>query len=167
MGGRKNYRSKSHKIKPQWEDEDPTQLRNSSQPSPEEDAKLFHEAVTSGKILQKDDDIVVPPSSGRMGAKRVERYEIDLHGLTVEAAQRYVIEAIEGILSKSKGQVVNIRVITGKGHRSRGREPQLIHSIHHVVESRFKSRLVSIEVSPHELKIGDSYLKGHFDLKIR
>jgi DNA-nicking Smr family endonuclease len=167
MGGSKNHRSKSHKIKPEWEDEQPTQLENPSQSTEEEESKLFLEAATFGKILKKDNDKPVSPSPERHDTKRLDRFDIDLHGLTVEEAQRYVIQAIEEILSKSKGQVVNIRVITGKGHRSRGREPQLIHSIHHVVESRFKSRLVSIEVSPHELKIGDSYLKGHFDLKIR
>jgi hypothetical protein len=36
-----------------------------------------------------------------------------------------------------------------------------------VVEARFKDRLINIEVSPHELQIGGTYIKGHFDMKIR
>ena len=167
MSGSKKHRKKSHKITPEWEDEDSTQPRNPSKPTTEEEAKLFHEAVNFGKIMQKDREILPPPTSKRTGAKTRDRYDIDLHGMTVEEAQRHVIDAIEDILANAKGQAVNIRVITGKGHRSRDRGPQLIHSIHHIVESRFKSRLISIEVSPHELKIGNTYLKGHFDLKIR
>jgi|LakMenEpi03Aug12_release.lakeMendotaPanAssembly.Ray.scaffolds.fasta_scaffold52737_1 DNA-nicking Smr family endonuclease len=165
MSGPKKHPDKKSKITPHWEDEEKTTgTGHPSRPSAEEEAKLFQEAVKTGKIPRKDEE---QTPSYRSITKKIERYDIDLHGLTVEEAQRHVVKAIEDILASAKGQTVNIRVITGKGHRSRGGEPQLIHSIHHVVEARFKSRLISIEVSPHELKIGDSYLKGHFDLKIR
>ena len=165
MSGPKRPSEKKSKITPHWEDDEETTVPGQpSRPSAEEEAKLFHEALKSGKIPRKDEEHSATYRSIR---KKIERYDIDLHGLTVEEAQRHVIKAIEDLLASAKGQPVNIRVITGKGHRSRGREPQLIHSIHHVVETRFKARIISIEVSPHELKIGDSYFKGHFDLKIR
>jgi DNA-nicking Smr family endonuclease len=164
MSGPKKNPNKKHKITPIWEDEEPVSSSNPSKLSAEEEAKLFHEAVKFGKVPKKDDE---SKPSKILSKKKIDRHDIDLHGLTVEEAQRHVVRAIEDILANAKGQIISIRVITGKGHRSRGREPQLIHSIHHVVESRFKSRLISIEVSPHELKMGDSYLKGHFDLKIR
>jgi DNA-nicking Smr family endonuclease len=165
MSRPKRPSEKKSKITPHWEDEEETTgTGHPSRPSAEEEAKLFHEAVKTGKIPRKDEE---HSPSYRPTKKKIERYDIDLHGLTVEEAQRHVVKGIEDILASAKGQTVNIRVITGKGHRSRGGEPQLIHSIHHVVESRFKSRLISIEVSPHELKIGDAYFKGHFDLKIR
>ena len=170
MSGPKKNPDKKHKITPVWEDEEQVSSSNPSKLSAEEEAKLFHEAVKFGKVPKKDDESKLSkPSkpSAILSKKKIDRHDIDLHGLTVEEAQRHVVRAIEDILANAKGQTVNIRVITGKGHRSRGREPQLVHSIHHVVESRFKSRLISIEVSPHELKMGDSYLKGHFDLKIR
>ena len=167
MSGPKKHPEKKRKITPQWEDEEPVISSNPSKPSAEEEAKLFHEAVKFGKVPKKDEESKASKPSAILSKKKIDRHDIDLHGLTVEEAQRHVVRAIEDILANAKGQTVNIRVITGKGHRSRGREPQLVHSIHHVVESRFKSRLISIEVSPHELKMGDSYLKGHFDLKIR
>jgi DNA-nicking Smr family endonuclease len=78
-----------------------------------------------------------------------------------------VISAINDILALAKGQTVEIRIITGKGHHSKGRAPQLISEIHHVVEATFSQRIVSIEVSPHELNLGGMYLKGHFDVKLR
>lgn len=167
MSDPKYPNNKKKKMKIQWEDQDPLQKPNPLRLDPEAESKLFHDAVKFGKIHIKDNNPDPKPASQPKPKSKSERYDIDLHGLTVEEAQRHVVKAIEDILASAKGQTVNIRVITGKGHRSRGGEPQLIHSIHHVVESRFKSRLISIEVSPHELKIGDSYLKGHFDLKIR
>jgi len=167
MNGSKKNPNKKPKITPHWEDENPIDPKTSTRPSPAEEAKLFQDAVEFGKIHRKDDEHIPSSRSYHPTSKKIDRHDIDLHGLTVDEAQRHVVNAIEDILDKARGQIVHIRVITGKGHRSRGREPQLVHSIHHVVESRFKSRLISIEVSPHELKMGDSYLKGHFDLKIR
>lgn len=167
MNGNKRKTTKNKKIPVQWEEQEDIPKKNGLRPTPEEDAKLFHEAVRFGKIPRKDLELEESRGIKSHTKKKTDRYDIDLHGMTVDEAQRYVVNAIEEILASSKGQPVTIRVITGKGHGSRDRGPQLIHSIHHVVESRFKSRLISIEVSPHELKIGNSYLKGHFDLKIR
>lgn len=151
----------------EWENQPDNCESHSPSPTLEEESKLFLEAIRSGKILEKDEMQGSQNSALVRSRKRINRYEVDLHGMTVETAQHYVINAIQDILVAAKGQVITIRVITGKGHRSKDRGPQLVHAIHHVVEARFKSRLISIEVSPHELKLGDSYFKGHFDLKIR
>lgn len=167
MSGSKNKTNKNKKTPVQWEEPEDIPTKNGLRPNPEEDAELFHEAVRFGKIHRKDLESEQNPEAKSRPKKKNDRYDIDLHGMTVDEAQHYVVNAIDDILAGAKGQTVTIRVITGKGNRSRDRGPQLIHSIHHVVESRFKSRLISIEVSPHELKIGNTYLKGHFDLKIR
>ncbi len=168
MSGTKNKNTRKSKITPEWVDEEETsQIQSPTKRTTEEDAKLFRDAIEFERIPQKD---LQTPTQERRHAKTKkasERQDIDLHGLTVEEAQRHVVRVIQDILANAKGQTVSIRVITGKGHGSRDRGPQLIHSIHHVVESTFKSRLISMEVSPHELKIGNRYLKGHFDLKIR
>jgi DNA-nicking Smr family endonuclease len=160
---------------PEWEDEDkdPEQPREQSVQTARErdeaDTKLFLEAASQGPIISKDKDTTVDGStrSGKPRAQKVSnRHEIDLHGMTVDEARRYVIAMINSLLAQAKGQTLDIRVITGKGNNSRG-QPQLISSIHHVVEEQFRHRLVSIEVSPHELQISGRYLKGHFDIKIR
>lgn len=168
MSGTKNKTIKKSKITPEWVDEEETsQIQSPKKRTTEEDAKLFRDAIEFERIPQKD---LQTPAQERPHAKTKkasERHDIDLHGMTVEEAQRHVVRAIEDILANAKAQTVNIRVITGKGHHSPNKRPQLLYSIHHVVEERFKTRLVSIEASPHLLKIGDSYLKGHFDLKIR
>jgi DNA-nicking Smr family endonuclease len=167
MSKPKNNNIQKDKLRIKWEDQELPSKLVLTKSSADKDAELFHEAIKIDKIRVKDEDTQPTKSNKSPPKKRKDRHDIDLHGLTVEQAQKHVIRSIEHILDDAKGQPVNIRVITGKGNRSRERGPQLIHSIHHVVEARFKSRIISIDVSPHELKIGDSYLKGHFDLKIR
>jgi DNA-nicking Smr family endonuclease len=167
MSGTKNKNTKKSKINPEWIDEKQPEEQGSTRLTVEQEAKLFHDAIEFGRIPQKDIAVESRTKNPTKSKKSNERHDIDLHGLTVEEAQRHVVRAIEDILTNAKGQIVNIRVITGKGHHSPNKRPQLLHSIHHIVEDRFKSRLISIDASPHLLKIGDSYLKGHFDLKIR
>lgn len=151
----------------EWENQGDNSANHSPSSKLEEEAELFLEAIRSGTIIEKDKAQESQNPARVRSRKRIDRYEVDLHGMTVETAQHYVITAIQEILIAAKGQIITIRVITGKGQRSKDRSPQLVHAIHPVVEARFKSRLISIEVSPHELKLGDSYFKGHFDLKIR
>jgi DNA-nicking Smr family endonuclease len=160
-------------LTPQWEDEDPDvstdQDINTAREREEEAARLFLEAAARGPVITKDKDTAADSNtrSGKPRSHKVSnRHEIDLHGMTVDEARRYAVATINALLAQAKGQALDIRVITGKGHNSKG-QPQLISSIHHVVEDTFKHRLISIEVSPHELQIGDTYLKGHFDLKIK
>lgn len=160
-------RNKKSKMKVNWDDHDINNKNVLERSNSADDEKLFHDAAMFGKIIRKDETIERSNFSPIPAKKKIVRHNIDLHGLTVAEAQNYVVKAIEDLLASAKGQIITIRVITGKGHRSRDRSPQLVHAIHHIVEARFKSRLISIEVSPHELKLGDSYFKGHFDLKIR
>jgi len=161
-------RKSTPSLTPEWEDEVLPEAHEDPKIKQEEEAKLFRDAFERGPIALKDNELneVGRKQKGR-AAQKSSLHEIDLHGLTVREAQNHVIRSIDAILDHAKGQTVSIRIITGKGHRSQGREPQLISSIHHVVESTFRHRLISIEVSPHELKLGGSYLKGHFDLKIK
>ncbi len=154
---------------PEWEEEEMT---NDTAIDPrirqEEEAKLFREALETQKFRPKDDDLENEKSrNAHRTQKSAARHTIDLHGLTVAEAQTYVIRAINDVLTNANGQVVDIRIITGKGHHSKGRAPQLISEIHHVVEATFRKRIVTIEVSPHELNLGGMYLKGHFDVKLR
>ncbi len=167
MSRTKNKNTKKSKINPEWIDEEQPEEQGPTKLTNEQEAKLFHDAIEFERIPQKDVDARDATKKIIKPKKSNARHDIDLHGLTVEEAQHHVIRAIEDILANARGQTVNIRVITGKGHHSPNKKPQLLHSIHRVVEERFKSRLISIEASPHLLKIGDSYLKGHFDLKIK
>jgi DNA-nicking Smr family endonuclease len=169
----KKPHKKKPPLSPQWEDEEPEasreQLIKQEQQRQEDAERMFLDAVERGPVITKDKESASDSrtKSGKSRAhKASDRHEIDLHGMTVDQARRYVIAAIDNILAQAKGQPVDIRVITGKGHNSKG-QPQLISSIHHVVEARFKDRLINIEVSPHELQIGGTYIKGHFDMKIR
>ena len=158
-------------LKPEWEDEEISETLEDPRlkEEEEEEARLFKEAVEKGPVPQKDNDKQIPtrtntPKSPKSASSR---HDIDLHGMTVSEAQDYVIHTITALLDQAKGQPIDIRIITGKGHHSQGRQPQLISSIHHVVEARFRQRIIHIEASPHELRLGGAYLKGHFDLRIK
>lgn len=165
---KKPYYNKDPLV-PEWEDEQPIEKPIDPKIKQEEDARLFKESIERGIFPPKDKDSDDNErfSKSKRTQKTSNRHDIDLHGLTVSEAQSYVIKAIEDILSQAKGQPVDIRIITGKGHHSAGRRPQLISEIHHVVEAKFRHRLITIEASPHELNLGGHYLKGHFDLRIK
>lgn len=156
-------------LEPEWEDETPSEIPVDPKIKQEEEARLFREAVEKGLFAAKEskEEEEQRLSNSARSKRSPSRHEIDLHGMTVSNAQSYVIDAINNILSQAKGQPVDIRIITGKGHHSKGRQPQLISEIHHIVESTFRHRLITIEASPHELNLGGMYLKGHFDLRIK
>lgn len=163
--------SKSKKtFSPEWEEEEDHQDNSELEARirEEQEALLFLETVQKQKFQPKDSEQELEKiKNAQRTQKSASRHTIDLHGMTVADAQAYVVRTIHDILSQAKGQSVDIRIITGKGHHSKGRGPQLISEIHHVVESTFRQRIVSIEVSPHELNLGGVYLKGHFDVKLR
>ena len=156
-------------LKPEWEDEETSENQEDPRLKEEDEARLFKEAVEKGPAPVKDKDQSHPPKTHTHKSPKPSssRHDIDLHGMTVSEAQDYVIHTITALLDQSKGQPIDIRIITGKGHHSQGRRPQLISSIHHVVEARFRQRIIHIEASPHELQLGGAYLKGHFDLRIK
>lgn len=153
---------------PDWEDESTTVLPKNRQNQDELDAKIFREAIESANFEPKKIEDSKSHMSTRAKPKHDTsgRYEIDLHGMTLAQAENHVIASINRLLDQHKGHALELRIITGKGNHSKGR-PQLVTSIHHIVESTFRHRIISIEVSPHELQLSGYYLKGHFDLKIK
>lgn len=156
-------------LEPEWEDEELIEQPINPKIKQEEEAKLFKEALENDSFQAKESEAERTErfANNKRSQKKNARHDIDLHGMTVADAQDYVVQAIQEILSHAKGQPVEIRIITGKGHHSVGRQPQLISEIHYVVEAKFRHRLISIEASPHELNLGGTYLKGHFDLRIK
>ena len=172
----KNHHYLRPPFEPAWEDEATPEVSIDPRLKQEEESRLFKHTIENTKIPAKDrykekraeSDQLTQKSIAR-GAKQSAngRMDIDLHGMTVREAQHHVVNTIQMMLDQSKGQVLEIRIITGKGNNSQGGRPQLISSIHHVVESRFSERIISMEVSPHELKLGGTYVKGHFDLRIK
>jgi DNA-nicking Smr family endonuclease len=167
-------------FEPDWEDEEahesPQKILENSRLKQEEDSRLFKDAFEHGKIPVKDSAKEISENfanhSGNSKQRPTKksssgRMDIDLHGMTVKEAQHHVIHAISTMLDQAHGRVLEIRVITGKGNHSQGRQPQLISSIHHIVEARFNDRIISMEVSPHEIQLGGAFVKGHFDLRIK
>ncbi len=164
------------RFEPEWEDEAKAEEPVDPRLKQEEEARLFKHTIENTKIHVKDrekeksaeTDRLAQSSNARSAKKSTSgRIDIDLHGMTVREAQHHALHTIQTMLDQSKGQILDIRIITGKGNHSAGGKPQLISSIHHVVESRFRDNIISIEVSPHEIKLGGHFVKGHFDLRIQ
>jgi DNA-nicking Smr family endonuclease len=163
-------------FEPEWEDEAVPETPIDSRLKEEEESRLFKYTIENAKIPVKDHekekraqaDQLAHNSKTRTAKKSSSgRVDIDLHGMTVREAQNHVLHTIQTLIDQSQGKILDIRIITGKGNNSAGGKPQLISSIHHVVEARFSERIISMEVSPHELKLGGSFVKGHFDLRIK
>ncbi len=163
-------------FEPQWEDEAAPDARIDPRLKEEEESKLFKHTIENAKIPLEDcekekraqADQMDQHSKSRTAKKSPSgRVDIDLHGMTVREAQNHVLHTIQTLIDQSQGKTLDIRIITGKGNNSAGGKPQLISSIHHVVEARFAARIISMEVSPHELKLGGSFVRGHFDLRIK
>lgn len=122
----------------------------------EEHLALFKPKAKSADRPQRTDH------SKRVSSSVVE---IDLHGLTVEQAERQVMEVIESHLL-SQGERT-FKVITGKGRHSQTGRGVLIREIHLFVRHRFGPRIVRIEESPDEVRIGGDAIRGHFHVTLK
>lgn len=87
---------------------------------------------------------------------------LDLHGLTLDEAQRSIEN---NILSLKRGRH-RVRIITGRGHHSPKGQGVLAREIHGFVMTRFSNKIASIDASPHEITLGGMPIKGSFDVVI-
>lgn len=90
--------------------------------------------------------------------------EVDLHGMTVEQAQRAVDSAIARL---PRGQEIKLRVITGKGIHSGPEGGVLGRDIHYHVATRYRSAIVRLDESPADVRLGGVPIRGHFDVTLR
>ena len=92
---------------------------------------------------------------------------IDLHGMTLDEAKRYVEAQINNVLAQQGKHT--IRVITGKGLHSSDAfgGGVLAKEIHAFVKSRFGRFITKIQESPHEVAIDGIPIRGHFDVSLQ
>ncbi|RZA23622.1 MAG: hypothetical protein EOP10_12240 [Proteobacteria bacterium] len=126
-------------------------------------AQLMEEHLALFKPSPKDADTSPRPDHSKRVASRI--IEIDLHGLTVEEAERRVIELTS--LFPFDGEARTYKVITGKGRHSSGGQGVLIREIYLFVKARFGLHIVTIEESPDAVRIGGVALRGHFHVTLK
>lgn len=126
--------------------------------------ELFLEAIENIDINGLGD--VVAPEDSAFGAERKEtpvvRFEIDLHGKTLQEAKIFLTESIDRYLDHYPNQKAKIKIITGKGLHSSDRGGVLPREIHRYVGLRYKGSLKSIQESPDDVRINGIPIRGYF-----
>lgn len=103
-----------------------------------------------------------PAPSKRLSTRTIE---IDLHGLTVEEAERRVQELIAKFPYEAEART--FKIITGKGRHSRAGQGILIREIYLFVKHRFGPHIVRIEEAPDSVRIGGEAIRGHFHVTLK
>ncbi|MBC7660216.1 MAG: Smr/MutS family protein [Chitinophagaceae bacterium] len=91
--------------------------------------------------------------------------EIDLHGLTLEQAEREVAEAITRRSSLNEKRT--FKIITGKGRHSSSGRGVLIREIYLFVVHRYGPWIEQIEESPDGVRLGGEAIRGHFHVTLK
>lgn len=130
----------------------------------EENAReLMEEHLAQFKPRAKDADNIPRQDNQKRTSSAI--IEIDLHGSTVDEAERIVAAAIGR--HESQHEVKTFKIITGKGRHSASGRGVLIRDIYLFVVHRYGPRIVRIEESPDAVRIGGQALRGHFHVSLK
>jgi DNA-nicking Smr family endonuclease len=91
--------------------------------------------------------------------------EIDLHGLTVDEAERWVIQVISRYPLASEKRT--FKIITGKGRHSSSGRGVLIRELYLFVIHRYGPWIERIEESPDGVRLGGEAIRGHFHVTLK
>jgi DNA-nicking Smr family endonuclease len=122
-----------------------------------------------GKEEPSDADLMRSALSGGTRAKgkgNSPDYTVDLHGYTLSEANDIVGSKISEILV-SKGGIVTLRIITGKGHHSGAGGSVLAKDVHAYVQARFRKSIERMDSAPADVIVGNLPIRGHFDVVLR
>lgn len=122
----------------------------------EEHLSLFKPGVKAADKVSRSD------YSKRLAPKVVE---IDLHGLTLDDAERRVSELIARFPHETEERT--FKIITGKGRHSQSGRGVLIREIYVYVKHRFGPSIVKIEESPDAVRLGGEAIRGHFHVTLK
>jgi DNA-nicking Smr family endonuclease len=128
-------------------------------------AELMAEHLDQFKPEPKDADIPLKRAHAKRVGMGVRVIEIDLHGLTVEEAERHLMDVVHRFDLASEPRT--FKVITGKGRHSSNGQGVLIREIYQFVLSRFGPYILAIEESPDAVRIGGFALRGHFHVTLK
>ncbi len=131
----------------------------------EDNAQEIFEHFVRQEILLPQKEELQLKAEKKTKAKSRE-YLIDLHGLTGEQALFFLEKKIAS-LKEAAGDVLELKIITGRGLRS-GRQGSLLAGLaHDFVLMNYSQDIVSIESSPMETVIDGVCFRGHFRVKLK
>lgn len=122
----------------------------------------YLEKIPKNASKMKADGEERPKRKKKPKKRKSEPIEVDLHGLTLEEAIRYIDQFISQYLPKKSGSDLKIKVITGKGLRSGPSGGVLPREIHRHIKDRYFMSIKEIEASPDEVKVDNIPIRGHF-----
>lgn len=127
--------------------------------------ELMEEHLALFKPGVKDADNKAPQmrESSKRGASPI--IEIDLHGMTLDEAERWVIQTITRHLSTVEKRT--FKIITGKGRHSSSGRGVLIREIYLFVVHRYGPWIERIEESPDGVRLGGEAIRGHFHVTLK
>jgi len=134
--------------------------------------KLFKSAVDamshrSAPLIAKDEDRSAH-NFAKSRKNKASPVKIDLHGMTLEAAKRYVDNRINDILVHlAPGASAAVDIVTGKGLNSGSGGGVLAREIPEWVRQRFARHIVEMDESPAEVQLGGIPLRGNFRVTIK
>ena len=130
---------------------------------PEDKSDEASSQQRSAKFSKKDRD--QDRMRGRRMTRESSRQQVDLHGLTVAEATRFVEQELTAIIQRlAHRQTCRVRIVTGKGHHSGPGGPVLPGAIHRFVEERFHRSIVVIGDAPDSMVVDGVAVLGHFDV---
>ena len=125
--------------------------------------QLMEEHLALFKPHAKDADILARQESKKYSSSPT--VEIDLHGLTLDEAERKVVQAIARFPFAREKQT--FKIITGKGRHSSSGRGVLIREIYLFVVHRYGPWIERIEESPDGVRLGGEAIRGHFHVKLK
>ena len=120
-----------------------------------------HLALFKPRVKDADKRTPEPPSKRTLS----HTMEIDLHGLTLEEAERRVTQTIDGVTLGRDTRT--FKIITGKGRHSNSGRGVLIREIYLFVVHRYGPRITRIEESPDGVRLGGEAIRGHFHVTLK
>ncbi len=125
--------------------------------------ELMEEHLALFKPCVKDADRGARQESPRQPVRHT--VEIDLHGLTLEEAERWVMNAIDRVAPSRDKRTY--KIITGKGRHSNAGRGVLIREIYLFVLHRYGPWIERIEESPDGVRLGGEAIRGHFHVTLK
>ena len=128
--------------------------------------QMLQDAIDSMPLqIDKSDDTVETSIKKPVSRAKTAAHQIDLHGLTLRESQQQIDALLRRIVSKTSN--VRVKIITGKGRHRQCGEHLLARDVHSWLQHKYQAWIVEIEQSPHDVRIGDLPLRGHFEVVLR
>jgi DNA-nicking Smr family endonuclease len=126
------------------------------------DFEMFESSLSSTdwqKVIREKEE---GSSSRKMKKKKMAKDNVfDLHGMHLEEAKDFLRTEVQS-LSRNKGSIVKVKIVTGRGTHSGPSGGVLCRDIHVFMRQNFFDNIVKIDESPDAVKLNGVPIRGYF-----